>query len=300
LLNRLNYLAWAGTYWTKTKLFRQKIPFIGGLVLNESCNLACRHCRVANRKIIEDHSFEEAVTGLKTFYGMGIRSVFIEGGEPFLWKDRSATLETVINTARKIGFRTVSVYTNGTLPLKTNADTIFVSIDGLRESNDKLRGPVYDRIMKNISESEHPNIIINYTINAQNSCDIEKFCITIDNIPKIKGVFFYFHTPYYGTDELFIPLQGKKEIIEKILDLQKKGFRIFNSRSCLKSVAADTWKRPSDICYVYADRKLYQCCRAFGNEDICRNCGYLGYPEILHIMKLCPDSIIRALGYISK
>lgn len=299
MLNRLNYLAWAGTYWTKTKLFRQKIPFIGGLVLNESCNLACRHCRVANRKIIEDHTFEEAVNGLETFYQMGIRSVFIEGGEPFLWKDRTATLETVIETARQIGFRTVSVYTNGTLPLETSADTVFVSIDGLKENNDALRGPVYDRVMENISQSKHPNIIINYTINSQNSCDIEEFCITIDRNPKIKGVFFYFHTPYYGTDELFIPLQGKKEIIGKILDLQKKGFRIFNSKSCLKSVAADSWERPSDICYVYADRKLYQCCRAFGNEDVCRNCGYLGYPEILHIMKLCPDSIIKALGYIS-
>lgn len=299
MYNKLSYLLWAAGYWVRTKIFGQKIPFIGGLVLNESCNLTCRQCRVANRREIKDHSFEEAVAGLKTFYEMGIRSAFIEGGEPFVWKDADYRLEDVIKEARKMGFRTVSIYTNGTLPLETTADTVFVSIDGLKENNDYLRGQTYERIMKNISESLHPNIIINYTVNSRNFNDISPFCREIKKMAKIRGVFFYFHTPYYGEDDLFIPLEQKREIISGILKLKKEGFPILNSVSCLKAASADTWKRPSAVCYVYADRKIYQCCRAFGNYEVCKNCGYLGYLEIIQILKLSPDSIYEALTYIS-
>jgi len=48
----------------------------------------------------------------------------------------------------------------------------------------------------------------------------------------------------------------------------------------------------------YADSKLYECCRAFGNKDACENCGYLGYPEIIYILKLKPSAIISALNYL--
>jgi hypothetical protein len=95
-------------------------------------------------------------------------------------------------------------------------------------------------------------------------------------------------TPYYGKDKLFLNLEEKRAIIKRIFNLKKKRHKILNSNACLKGVYKDNWKRPSKICYVYADNKLYQCCRAFGNDDICKNCGYLGYPEIIYILKLRP------------
>ena len=81
---------------------------------------------------------------------------------------------------------------------------------------------------------------------------------------------------------------------------KRKGYKIFNSSACLKGVYKDNWVRPSKICYVYADNKLYQCCRAFGNDNACKNCGYLGYPEIIYILKLKPSAIISALKYLPR
>lgn len=297
--NKLNFLCWAASYWIRTQIFMRKIPFIGGLVLNESCNLACEHCHVSNRRKT-DPSHEEIMTGIQTLYSMGIRTLAITGGEPFFWSSGEHRVRDVIDDARRTGFKAISVYTNGTLPFDCAADTVFVSLDGLETTNNALRGDsVYEKVMENIRSSKHPNIVINFTINKRNSGEIHRICEMVRGNPGIRGIFFYFHTPYYGIDELFMNLEDKRHIIKEIFILKKEGFPIFNSASCLKVVAADTWKRPSDVCVVYAEGKLHRCCRSVGNRKGCDNCGYMGYPEIQQILKLKPDAIRNALNYIA-
>lgn len=296
---KIRYFLYAVNYLVKTKIFRREIPFIGGLVINEKCNLSCKQCDVSNRNI-PDLTYEDIKRGLQVLYDRGIRSVFIEGGEPFLWQDVGYRLEDVVKLVRKIGFRLVSVYTNGTFPINVSTDSIFVSIDGLKETNNKLRGNVFDKVIQNIKESKHPNIIVNFTINSVNQAEIERFCEEMGKIKQVRGIFFYFHTPYYGFDELFVNLDEKRKIIKRIIALKRKGYKIFNSLACLKGVYNDNWPRPSRLCYVYANNQLYQCCRAYGNNEACKNCGYLGYPEIIYILKLRPTAIVSALNYLPK
>jgi len=287
MVRKIKYFFYAINYLIKAKVFHKEIPFISGLVINEKCNLRCKQCHYANRNI-PDLSYEDVRLGLQTFYDKGIRSVFIEGGEPFLWRDGNYRLEDVVKLARKIGFHLVSVYTNGTLPIEVSTDSISVSLDGLRETNNKLRGNSFDRVVKNIKESKHPNIMINSTVNSVNQSEIEEFCDEMKKIKQVRGIFFYFHTPYYGYDELFLNLEEKREIIKRILSLKRRGYKIFNSFACLKGVYEDNWVRPSKLCYIYAANKLYQCCRAIGNS------------EIVYILKLRPSAIISALNYLPR
>lgn len=296
---KIRYFLYAVNYLVKTKMFRREILFIGGLVINEKCNLSCKQCDVSNRNL-PDLTYKDIKRGLQVLYNRGIRSVFIEGGEPFLWRDVGYRLEDVVKLARKIGFRLVSVYTNGTFPINVSTDSIFVSLDGLKGTNNKLRGNVFDKVIQNIKESKHPNIIINFTINSVNQSEIERFCEEMDKIKQVRGIFFYFHTPYYGFDELFVNLYEKRKIIKRIIALKRKGYKIFNSLACLKGVYNDNWPRPSRLCYVYANNQLYQCCRAYSNNEACKNCGYLGYPEIIYILKLKPTAIVSALNYLPK
>ena len=299
MIKKIKYSLYLMNYLIQTKMFHREIPFIGGLVINEKCNLRCKQCDIANRDI-PDLSYEDVRRGLQIFYDKGIRSVFIEGGEPFLWRDGNYRLDDVVQLARKIGFYLVSVYTNGTLPIKVSTDSVFVSLDGLRETDNELRSNSFDRVIENIKASNHDNIIINFTINRANQSEIEEFCDFMKRIKKVRGIFFYFHTPYYGYDELFLSLEEKRPIIKRIIALKRRGYRIFNSSACLKGIYEDNWLRPSKLCYVYADNKLYQCCRAIGNSDACTNCGYLGYPEIIYILRLRPTAIISALNYMPR
>ncbi len=205
-------------------------------------------------------------------------------------------MENIVSYAKKRGYYTVIIYTNGTYPIESDADTIFVSVDGLPGTHDALRGKTFDKIIKNIQQSPHPSIYINYTINSVNKEDIPGFCEYVSRIPKIKGTFFYFHTPYYGYDELFLDTAAKNDILEKLLSL-KNQYNILNSSAGLKSAMRNDWKKNLNICSVYEDGTYYTCCRESNHGEVCKDCGYLSYAEIDQTLKLNPGAIANALKY---
>lgn len=291
----MKHLIYGIKYVINHQIFKKNTPLICGLVISNRCNLHCRHCRIAKRGI-KDLSFEEAITVLNSFYEEGGRTLYLEGGEPFIWHDRQYHLEDIVEYSHKLGFFTVIIYTNGTIPIKTSANTVFISVDGLQKTHDFLRGKTFNRIMKNIQESQHPSLYINYTINSYNKNEIKEFCEYINKINQIRGVCFYFHTPYYGYDDLYIEPNERNEILLKLLNYKKK-YKILNSRTGIKSVLNNDWKRPLDICYVYEKGEMYKCCRYPGDSELCQNCGYLNYAEIGQTLKLKPSAILNALKY---
>jgi len=285
-------------YLFRTKVLGKSLPFIGGFVLSEKCNLSCEHCAIANSGC-PDMTWNEVCVGLDSLRSKGIRLLAITGGEPMLWRDGKRGLEDVLTYARSQGFLVTSLYTNGTLPLETSADTVFVSIDGMKRTSEHLRGNDYDKVLSNISRSRHPNLIVNCTINRRNVDELEEFTEFIAGIPQVRAISYYFHTPYYGMDKLFLTMGEKRRVIDRILALKRR-YRICNSVAALQDVRRDSWKRPTDICVVYARNQEYRCCRSVGNREACDNCGYMGYPEIISLLKLRPSSIIEALAYLPK
>ena len=277
------------------QIFRKNTPLIAGLTLTDKCNLRCRHCRVAGSGK-ENLSFEESIAILNSFYKEGGRSIYFQGGEPFMWHDGEYSLEDLVAQAHEIGYLTTVIYTNGTIPIETSADTVFISVDGLQKTHDFLRGKSFGRIMKNIFKSLHPSMFINYTINNYNKNEVEEFCEFIDKIHQIRGIFFYIHTPYYGYDDLYIEPAGRNEILNKLLDYKKK-YKILNSKAGLKSALNNDWRRPLNICRVYEKGKMYECCSFPGDSELCKNCGYLSYAEIDQTLKLKTSAILSALKY---
>jgi MoaA/NifB/PqqE/SkfB family radical SAM enzyme len=282
-------------YVINHQILKKNIPLICGIVLHNKCNLKCRHCRVNSREI-QAISFEEAIKVINSFYHEGGRTLYLEGGEPFIWYDRNYTLEDIIKYSHQIGFFTTIIYTNGTIPIITSADTVFISLDGLMRTNDFLRGKTFDKVMNNIRESEHPSLYINFTINNYNKNEIQEFCEYINEINQIQGIFFYFHTPYYGYDDLYIAPAERNEILLKLLNFKKR-YKILNSRAGIKSALRNDWKRPLDICRVYEKGHFFKCCRFSGDSELCKNCGYLSYAEIDQTLKLKPSAILNALKY---
>ena len=190
----MKYLAYGTKFIFDNLIFHKTTPLICGLVVTNECNLHCRQCRIASRGVM-NLSFEEIKTAIDAFYVEGGRTLYIQGGEPFVWKDRDYTLDDIIAYSHKVGFFSSIIYTNGTFPLKSSANTIFVSVDGLQKTHDLLRGESFAQIIKNINESKHSSLFINYTINNHNKGEIDGFLEYIKGIKQIKGTFFYFHTP---------------------------------------------------------------------------------------------------------
>ena len=291
----MKHLVYGIKYLARHWLLGKNNPLICGLVLHNKCNLQCRHCKIIERdnaKMI----FSEAVKVIDSFYAYGGRCLYLEGGEPFIWYDSSYKMEDIVDYAKQKGYYTIVIYTNGLQALESAADTIFVSVDGLSKTHDYLRGKSFDQIIKNIKQSHHHSLYINYTINSVNKDDIVDFCKFIDKIPQIKGTFFYFHTPYYGYDDLYLDLETKIKILNKLIKL-KGQYKILNSKAGLKSAIRNDWKKKIDICRVYENGKYYKCCRENNSATLCNECGYLSYAEIDQTLKLKPGAILNALKY---
>jgi len=295
LFGAFRNIAYGLGYISSHGIFHRDTPLICGLTLTDRCNLHCRHCRIANRRK-PDLTFTEATGAIDSFYDEGGRTLYLQGGEPLLWQDGQYNLEDIVRYSREKGFFTTIIYTNGTIPLNTSANAVFVSIDGLQVTNDLLRGPSFDKIMSNIRKSLHPSLYINYTINSLSKTDIEPFCAYIESIDQIRSVFFYFHTPYYGRDELYIAEKERHEILARLLKY-KGQYKILNSRAGLISAMKNDWRRPLRICRVYENGTVFECCRHPGDPELCRDCGYLSYAEIDQTLKLKPSAVVNALRY---
>lgn len=217
----MKYLFYGAKYIFEHIFLGKDSPLICGLAITNTCNLHCRQCRIPQRRA-RNLSFEQIKEVITSYYQEGGRTLYLQGGEPFLWKDSSYSIEDIISFAHQKGYFSVIIYTNGTFTLDTSADTVFVSIDGTRKIHDELRGESFERIIENIRSSSHKSLYINFTINSQNKNEIEDFLAFIRQIKKIKGTFFYFHTPYYGIDELYIEPEERNLILHKLLKLKKK------------------------------------------------------------------------------
>ena len=287
--------SWFGLrYLVDHHVLRKDPPLIRGLVLTNRCNLRCRHCHVAERGP-KDLDFAEVTAAVDAFYRKAAAVCTWRAASRFCG-GTAPRLDDIVEHAHGLGYLTVVVYTNGTLPLRTSADTVFVSVDGLRATHDALRGTSFERIMGNIRESPHPSLFINYTINSRNKDEIRAFCDHVEGMANIRGAFFYLHTPYYGQDALELGSAERQRVLNELLSL-RGSYRILNSRAGLESALRNDWARPLDACSVYEEGVVYECCRYSGDPELCRQCGYLSYAEIDQALKLKPSAIGNALKY---
>ena len=260
-------------------LVGRRRPLLGGMKLSHRCNLACIHCPFRTRES-GSLSFDAAVSSMKTLRAMGVRIVIIEGGEPFLWRDGDLGLETVIGSAREL-FPCVCVTTNGTFPIETAADIVWVSLDKMRETHDRIRGDSFDRIISNIDDSTHQRIFANITINSLNHREVPDLVLFL--APRVSGVTIQFHYPYEGlSDDLGLGIESRRQVLDDLIALKRKGLPVSDSYACLEALKDNNWKcRPWLIASVDPSGVVNHGCYLKGRDRIsCERCGFAAHTEI--------------------
>lgn len=259
----------------KTILFKLKKPILGTIILTDYCNLACKHCAVNNiNKII--YPYEDIVNEMRKMYSEGIRILFFCGGETLLWNSEGKTLKDLIKKAKEIGFLLVNIVTNGTITLDIpEADVIFLSIDGLRETHDLIRGDTFNTIMDNVKKANNSNICVYMAINNKNYKDLEGLCRLVKETANLKSISFNFHTPYKGTEALKLTIEEKHNCVATIKRMIREDYPIFNLYSALDYYLENKWDRPCYQCIVSENKKRYICGRCVEIEGLCEECGYL-------------------------
>lgn len=217
---------------------------------------------------------------MDALYEQGVRIVIFEGGEPFLWRDEDYTIKDVVSEAKKLFF-SIGITTNGTFPIEAGADVIWVSIDGLKETHDRLRCGSYDNVITNIKASSHPRIYAHITINSINWKEIPELVQFLT--PLVKGVTIQFHYPYKeGEKDLSLTPDKRQKVLNDLIQLKKQGLPVANSFTCLNALKNNTWKcHPWMIASVEPDGIITHGCYVKNRGEIsCDKCGFSAHTEI--------------------
>ena len=275
-------------------LLHRDTPHILGLVTNDTCNLRCVGCRVANTRN-EVMSMEDIELILRRFHAQGVRMLYLTGGEPYLWRDGRYRLADIVRLARDIGYLRVHVYTNGTARLSTVPDFTWISIDGIGETFVKIRGIALERVLRNVRGFAGRHALV-FTINTLNYREIRESLEYLDRELPGTGTMFFFHTPYYGIDELSLSPRQRAHAVDTLCACKKAGLPVLNSKPALDAYLRGTDGPPLNYSWIVDDSGEYRCCRVEGDPQICKDCGYSTGYEIIQARKWRPAAIRTLLA----
>jgi len=292
-------IAYFAGYGIKSLVLRQNKPIIAGMPLTDVCNLHCKHCVVAN--VGRGHyPFSRIEETLRHFYGIGVRIMYLQGGEIMTWHDEGRDLNDVVRLAREIGFFKVACVTNGTLGVESEADLMWVSLDGSERVHDSIRGDGnFSQVVHNLEKTVHPKVALNMTINRINAGEVEAVADIARAIKTVRGVSFNFHTPYRGVEDICLLLDQRARVIDRIIGLKRKGFPVLNTQAGLKAMQTNRWHRPLPYIQLMENDRIYECC--FGREQpgVCEKCGYGVIAELSQIMSGNLPAIMEAISLFS-
>ena len=283
-------------FYFRSKFLKQRMPLFASFKLTYRCNLSCRACPFHQRAKEENShmTWDMAINVLHELKRKGCRIIVFEGGEPLMWHDGSRSLGDLVSYAKKFFLR-VAVTTNGTFPVDVSADVVWISIDGTKQTHDRLRSNSFDRIFANLEKTRHPNILIHFTINRENRLEMEKLLIMLNRIPVVKGMTFQLFYPYgQGEAPLALSFAERKAALETVIELKERGYPVLNSKSRLRAMIENKWKCRDDVlANVDPDGKVTIGCYVKGRGSVhCRDCGFTPVAEASGALALLPGSVL--------
>jgi len=168
---------WMGSK-VSTKLLPSTIrPLAAHVKFTENCQAKCVSCDYWKSRWQDQIDTEHAVDLVNQIGAVGIRTLRLTGGEPLLRTDLFRILKQA-NTSR---FKSIIIQTNGLLIKKLHKDInaspitkVCVSIDGLKSSNDLIRGinGYFDLAMEGIPLLRDKEVTIAVTLNRISAAEL--------------------------------------------------------------------------------------------------------------------------------
>lgn len=267
-------------YGIRTKLLKQVSPFVGSIILTDRCNLACRHCAVAN---LQGTLYPLAAirAEMTMLYQAGVRVLLFYGGEPFLWTSQGKTVRDLVIEAKTMGFLLVSIVTNGTHPLEVpEADLILVSLDGDAAHHDAIRGQTYDLILKHIRAAPARNLALYMAVNRTNLTAVGAVLKLSAQLPQVTGCAFNLHTPYPGTEALALTREEKLRVCREITEAKRAGAPVLNLVRAFPALIEHRFMAPCQACIIVENGQTWPCGRCSEIPGLCGQCGFAFAAEV--------------------
>lgn len=221
-----------------------------------TCNLKCRHCYMSSdaKKYQNELTTAEAKQFIDDLADFNVLVLLFSGGEPLIRPD----FFELADYAAKKGVRP-TLSTNGTLITPEVARKIKdigvgyvgISLDGLREVNDKFRGKAgaFEAAMNGIKNcvAVDQRVGLRFTINHHNIQELENIFDFIEE-ENINRVCFY-HLVYSGRGNQMMDEDVTAEESRRAMDIIIRRTRDFEERGLKKEIL--TVDNHCDGVYMY-------------------------------------------------
>lgn len=221
-----------------------------------TCNLKCRHCYMSSdaKKYQNELTTAEAKQFIDDLADFNVPVLLFSGGEPLIRPD----FFKLADYAAKKGVRP-TLSTNGTLITPEVARKIKdigvgyvgISLDGLREVNDKFRGKAgaFEAAMNGIKNcvAVDQRVGLRFTINHHNIQELENIFDFIEE-ENINRVCFY-HLVYSGRGNQMMDEDVTAEESRRAMDIIIRRTRDFEERGLKKEIL--TVDNHCDGVYMY-------------------------------------------------
>jgi MoaA/NifB/PqqE/SkfB family radical SAM enzyme len=170
---------WLGSNFSEKLLPSTARPLAAHIKFTENCQAKCVTCDYWKSRWQDEIDTERAIGLLNEIGAAGIRSLRLTGGEPLLRRD----LFEVMRRANTSSFKRIILQTNGLLLKKLHKEInaspitkVAVSIDGLQETNDQIRGirGYFDLGMEGIRLLREKEVAISITLNRMSAPELRK------------------------------------------------------------------------------------------------------------------------------
>lgn len=196
--------------------------------ITNTCNLSCKHCmNQSSKESFSGLSIQDSLALINEMYDVGVRSLYISGGEPLTYLH----IDQVLRFCKEKGFK-LSMATNGVLA-QQHIDTIVecvqdisVSLDGVGTVHDDFRSMpgMFDIVEKTFATLRGKvNIIVSTVIWKGNKNSLEDI---VDFVYKAGAsqINFSYLVPIGRavSSNIHIAKEDYHLIKEKIIQLQEK------------------------------------------------------------------------------
>jgi len=223
-------------------------PTSSQIIITDNCNSRCITCSQWKNKSTNELTTEEIYDTLAQLRELGVIQVYFSGGEPLLRHD----LSRLVERAAKLRFQSISILTNGLLLtenrarklLESGLTAVGISIDGLRETHDYVRGVTgsFDKatsaleILSRLKEQRYPYLKVSITTTLT-QCTLNQvvpmtsLASTYQKSARFRISLFQ-TAPYFfqGVDASSLKIEDQKEldeVVQQLHNIKAKNPRVF-------------------------------------------------------------------------
>ncbi len=245
------------------------------------CNFNCLHCfHGASLQRSDRFSIEQVNSLLSLFTSkFGVSCLTLLGGEPFIYKDLPAVLEL----AKSYKLET-AICTNGYRISKTlltvahNIDTLRVSMEGHRESNDHIRKKdSFDEAIKTLALARDVGLATSatVTITSENVREIARLAQTMEDVGVFELKLHQLRSVGNAkkNPELFCNDEEMKILVDQVAEVRKvTRVRVLlddglDTMCMIKDRNSLSVQKELERIEIQPDGRMYVSCKAVGSDS---------------------------------